>query len=118
MITCYCIWCVTSLSSGEFDATSVAGNIGGVVGGSITFAIIITLLIITLWCVRLSHKRKLHPTGKSSSILEYEVELNVTTQDFTTIAKMKLGKNDFSSVLDSNKVQRLLLRWILTHHMV
>ena len=103
---------VGSLPSGKSDSSSVAVIIGGAVGGTILFVSIAALFIMMLWCVRLSHKKKIDRNSlqfiTNTVELESEAELNVIAHDASrsTKAKMKIGQDDvrpIEAVPDHNK---------------
>ena len=91
---------VGSLPSGKSDSSSVAVIIGGAVGGTILFVSIAALFIMMLWCVRVSHKKKIDRNSlqfiTNTVELESEAELNVIAHDASrsTKAKMKIGQDD------------------------
>ena len=65
LVTVFCPHNVVSSSSGQSDSSGSAAAIGGAVGGTILFVVITALLIMILWCVRLSQRKKSHSIDDS-----------------------------------------------------
>ena len=86
LLTVYCP--CTYSSSGQSDLSCSGAVIGGAVGGTILFIIVTMLLIMMLWCVRASHKKKAYPIDNSylNVNVSYAVELG---SNATTAEKMK-----------------------------